>query len=139
MKFLKITMYIIELIGLILYLLVNHIANTNLRIMKDAIYRNSIISSSNLSEKITFFMLIAFFVLLVINIVLISRKSYKCVQDIYISVLMLVASAATIKYFNVRNLFTYYYFLLSMLLVLACEVVKIAINLRYKISLSTKI
>ena len=139
MKFLKITMYIIELIGLILYLLVNHLANTNLRIMKDAVYRNSIISSSNLSEKITFFMLIAFFVLVAINVVLISRKSYKCVQDIYISVLMLVASAATIKCFNVRNLFTYYYLLLAMLVVLACEVVKIAINLRYKISLSTKI
>lgn len=139
MKILKTTMYIIELIAIILYLIMNHLANTNLSIMKGVIYINNIISSHDLVESISFFLLIVFFILVLINMILISKKRYKFVQDIYISVLTLVGASAAMKYFNMRNLFTYYYFLLAMLVILSCEIAKVIINIRYKKSISAKI
>lgn len=139
MKVFKIMMYIIELLGVILYFIINYFANTNVLVMKEALYTNNMISAYDLSGKISFIMLIVFFILVAVNMILMSRRRYKCVQDIYFSVLILVSCAAAVKCFNVRNLFTYYYLLITMAIILACEIAKIFINLKYKVSNCTKI
>lgn len=132
MKVLKIIMYIIELIGLVLFLIINRMANTNITVMHHALDKNQMIASNRFMGTAVFIMLVIFFILAVMNMMLISRKRYKCVHDIYFSVIILVAAAAAVKCFNVKNLFTYYYFIIAMAAVLVCETIKILINIKYK-------
>lgn len=132
MKILKTIAYIIELLSIVLFFIINHLSNTETFFMKQALENNKILYESHISETLAFLMLIIFFLIAVINMILISRKRFRRGYEINLSVLIIVASAAAVKCFNVRNLFTYYYLLIAMFIIIICEAVKVCVNLKFK-------
>ncbi|MEG0249973.1 MAG: hypothetical protein RR561_02905 [Peptostreptococcus sp.] len=132
MKLLKITRYIIELIALLLFVLVNYFTNAKMGMMRHVMYKNIWFGEKVFTSSIINILALISVLLILANLFFIVKNKYSSLHDIFISVAILSLSIFFAKYFNVERIFTYYYMMISLSIIIFCELLKVLINIKYK-------
>lgn len=119
MKLLKTMMYIIELTSFFLFALINYFANTKMSMMRYVTYKNIYFEEKIFTDSI-------------VNLFLLIKRKYTFQKNILINVLILSLMIFFAKYFSIEKVFTYYYMLISISIVLLCEFIKIIAVMVYE-------
>lgn len=119
MKLLKTMMYIIELTPFFLFALINYFANTKMSMMRYVTYKNIYFEEKIFTDSI-------------VNLFLLIKRKYTFQKNILINVLILSLMIFFAKYFSIEKVFTYYYMLISISIVLLCEFIKIIAVMVYE-------
>lgn len=132
MKLLKTMMYIIELISFFLFALINYFANTKMSMMRYVAYKNIYFEEKIFTASIVNLLIYLSIFLMLINLFLLIKRKYIFQKNIFINIFILSLMIFFAKYFNIEKVFTYYYMLISISIVLLCEFIKIIAVMVYK-------
>lgn len=132
MKLLKTMMYIIELISFFLFALINYFANTKMSMMRYVAYKNIYFEEKFFTASIVNLLIYLSIFLMLINLFLLIKRKYIFQKNIFINIFILFLMIFFAKYFNIEKVFTYYYMLISISIVLLCEFIKIIAVMVYK-------
>lgn len=132
MKPLKTMMYIIELTSFFLFALINYFANTKMSMMRYVTYKNIYFEEKIFTDSIVNLLIYLLIFLILINLFLLIKRKYTFQKNILINVLILSLMIFFAKYFSIEKVFTYYYMLISISIVLLCEFIKIIAVMVYE-------
>ncbi|WP_145994495.1 hypothetical protein [Peptostreptococcus faecalis] len=131
MKPIKIISYILELLGIVAFFVVNYFANSRMGMMRHVTYKNVWFSEGIFNNNNIVILIVLLLIMLALNIYLNYKNNSIKKFDFFISSILLIVSIFVTVYFNQQKLFTYYYALISIVVVLISETIKLVINFKH--------